>query len=197
MTSPQNSNMNTKPMPIPHPPKLFQPSIMSCLLCVSCSKSEFVTGLEIHVVIARELPELTPRLAAEEVGTDRAPYPVGETIAQLRVHEMVAVAGVIRGVCGKPQRLLQEELRQTRRDGMTPALVDRETGGQRGEVGIVVVHDFCVVLKAERDILHRLYLVTGEQPRLRVGHGEIVPRTVLARSVISRFQTQHPFSRTP
>src|SRR3989338_7579582 len=80
---------------------------------------------------------------------------------------------------------------------MVPALLDREACWQRNTIGTVVMHGFGVVLETERDILHRLYLVTGEQPRLRVGHGKVVPRTILARIVISRFQAQHPFARTP
>ena len=42
---------------------------------------EFVTHLEIHVIVVGELPELTPLFATEEVGANCSPHLVGEAVA--------------------------------------------------------------------------------------------------------------------
>ncbi|MCX7168528.1 MAG: hypothetical protein NTV11_19965 [Rhodocyclales bacterium] len=65
------------------------------------SASEFIAYLQIEIVVAREVPELTPRFAAVKVGADRAPDPIGEAVTQRWIHKVVAVAGLAGRVDGQ------------------------------------------------------------------------------------------------
>ena len=93
--------------------------------------SEFISHLCINIIVFRELSELSPRLAAaERIRSNSRPEGVSDIVFYFGVEEVVAVGQTVEREEGKPQGLMNHELRQAYGRKLMKPFLFRETRGQ-------------------------------------------------------------------
>src|SRR3972149_1834039 len=76
--------------------------------------SKFVSHLQVHIIVAIKLSELIVVVSSsEDICSNCCPDVVGETVLDLRIHQVITIRRTIEGEKGQAQSLMSQEARES------------------------------------------------------------------------------------